>query len=138
MEISEPTSLQIPGLTDVEHRKMLRQAVDIGIIIFFKQFIPLFWFRYWNTRFRVGPVVWVFLLLFTSASASVLKFEYMLECAQDSSGCDQSPGTYTSFDLAINTAAPIVFAIYSGHLARKSRERLGINRKTAITLLSER
>jgi hypothetical protein len=138
MEISEITGFQSPGLTDVEHRKLLRQAADTGIIIFFKQFIPFFWFRYWNTRFRVGSVVWVFFILFLSAGASTLKFESMYECSRDSSGCDQLSGAYSSFDLALNTAAPIVFAIYSGHLARKARERLGIDRKAAIKLLSER
>jgi hypothetical protein len=136
MEPSKLRGLQSPSLTEAEHRKLLRQAADTGIIIFFKQFIPFFWFRYWNTRFRLGSVVWVFFLLFASAGASTLSYESKLECAQDPTSCDQSSAAFDSLDLILNTAAPTVFAIYSGHLARKARERLGIDRQTAIKLLS--
>ena len=136
METSEATGLQSFSLTNVEQRKLLRQAADTGLIIFFKQFIPFFWFRYWNTRFWLGSVVWVFFLLFASAGASTLSYESKFECAQDPSSCDQSSAALDSFDLFLNTAAPTVFAIYSGYLARKARERLGIDRQTAIKLLA--
>ena len=137
MKSSDLTDLNSPRLTEAEHHKLLRQAADTGVIIFFKQFIPFFWFRYWNTRLRLGSVVWVFLLLFASAVASTLSYESKFECAQDSSSCDKSSAAYHSFDLILNTAAPTVFAIYSGYLARKARERLGIDRKTALKLLSD-
>ncbi len=137
METSKTTVFQSFSLTSIEQRKLLRQAADTGVIIFFKQFIPFFWFRYWNTRFWLGSVVWVFLLLFASAGASTLSYESKFECAQDSSSCDQSSAALDSFDLVLNTAAPTIFAIYSGYLARKARERLGIDRKTALKLLSD-
>jgi len=137
MEFSEETGPQSFSLTSVEQRKLLRQAADTGLIIFFKQFIPFFWFRYWNTRFWLGSVVWVFFLLFASAGASTLSYESKFECAQNSSNCDQSSAALDSIDLLLNTAAPTVFAIYSGHLARKARERLGIDRKTALNLLAK-
>jgi hypothetical protein len=137
MKSSELSDLNSPLLTEAEQHKLLRQAADTGVIIFFKQFIPFFWFRYWNTRFRLGSVVWVFFLLFVSAGASTLSYESKFECAQDSASCDKSSAAFDSFDLILNTAAPTVFAIYSGHLARKARERLGIDRKTAIRLLAK-
>jgi len=105
--------------------------------LFFQAIHTLFWFRYWNTRFWLGSVVWVFFLLFASAGASTLSYESKFECAQDSSSCDQSSTTLDSLDLFLNTAAPTVFAIYSGYLARKARERLGIDRQTSIKLLSK-
>lgn len=137
MEFSEATGLQSFSLTSAEQRKLLRQAADTGLIVFFKQFIPFFWFRYWNTRFWLGSVVWVFFLLFASAGASTLSYESKFECARNSSNCDQSSAALDSIDLLLNTAAPTVFAIYSGYLARKARERLGIDRKTALNLLAK-
>lgn len=71
------------------------------------------------------------------AGASTLSYESKFECARDSSNCDQSSATFDFIDLVLNTAAPTVFAIYSGYLARKARERLGIDRKTAIKLLAK-
>ena len=105
--------------------------------LFFSSNSYFFWFRYWNTRFWLGSVVWLFFLLFASAGASTLSYESKFECAQDSSSCDQSSTTLDSFDLFLNTSAPTVFTIYSGYLARKARERLGIDRQTAIKLLSK-
>ena len=137
METFKATDFRSFSLTSIEQRKLLRQAADTGVIIFFKQFIPFFWFRYWNTRFWLGSVVWVFLLLFASAGASTLSYESKFECVQDSSSCDQSSAALDSLDLVLNTAAPTIFAIYSGYLARKARERLGIDRQTAIKLLSK-
>lgn len=126
------------SLSAVEQHKLLKQAADAGIIIFLKQFVPFFWFRYWNTRLQVGSVVWVFFLLFTSAGAGTLASENKFECLRGSTICDQSSTViFERLDLFLNTAAPTVFAIYSGHLARKARERLGIDRKTAIKLLAK-
>jgi hypothetical protein len=126
------------SLSKLEQRKLLKQAADAGIIIFFKQFVPFFWIRYWNTRLQVGSVVWVFFLLFVSAGAGNLATEGRLECSQTQTSCDTSSQViYSRLDLLLNTAAPTVFAIYSGYLSRKARERLGIDRKTAIKMLSE-
>ena len=105
------------SLSEVEQRKLLKQAADTGFIIFFKQFVPFFWFRYWNTRLQVGSVVWVFFLLFISAGAGNLASESKIECLRGSTICDQSaPVLFERVDLFLNTAAPTVFAIYSGYL----------------------
>jgi hypothetical protein len=124
------------SLSSDEKRKLLKQAADSGLILFFKQFVPFYWFRYWNTRLKVGSVVWVFFLLFASATANVVSLESKLECSPGSASCDQTSSIFSGFDLVFNTSAPIVFAIYSGFLARKARERLGVDRKTAQKLLS--
>ncbi len=125
-------------LSKLETQKLLKQAADTGLLLFFKQLIPFYWFRYWNTRLKVGSVIWVFFLLFASAIAGSQSLEVKVQCASDPSMCDQSVDRFTSsLDLLLNTAAPIVFAVYSGHLARKARERLGIDRQTALKLLSK-
>jgi hypothetical protein len=125
------------SLSSDEKRKLLKQATDSGLILFFKQFVPFYWFRYWNTRLKVGSVVCVFFLLFASATANVVSLESKLECSPVSGSCDQTSSIFSGFDLVFNTSAPIVFAIYSGFLARKARERLGVDRKTAQKLLAE-
>ena len=136
MSTIDLTELEV-SLSSIERRKLLKQAADAGWILFFKQIIPLYWFRYWNTRLKVGPVVWVFFLLFASATANVASLDSKLECSLSTENCDQTSSIFSGFDLVLNTSAPIVFAIYSGFLARKARERLGIDRKTAQKLLSE-
>jgi hypothetical protein len=44
---------------------------------------------------------------------------------------------FSGFDLVFKTPAPLVFAFYSGFLARKARELLGVDMKTAQKLLAE-
>jgi hypothetical protein len=124
-----------PDMSTDERNKLIRQAADTGLVIFLKQFIPFFHFRYWNTRFKIGSLVWFFLLSMISSGIASSAAENQLECREGDSSClSTAAATYGVSALTAFTSF-IVFGVYSGSASRKARERLSIDRKTALAIL---
>lgn len=134
----EQITFEIPSPPDMsidERNKLIRQAADTGLIVFFKQFIPFFQFRYWNTRFYLGSLIWFFLLNVISSGLASSAAEKQLECREGDETCLTTvAGTYGASALAALSSF-VVFGAYAGSSSKRARERLAIDRKTAIAIL---
>jgi len=124
-----------PEMSVEERNKLVRQAADTGLIIFFKGFIPFFFIRYWRTRYYQGSLIWLFLLtafswfLFNRSAESQLVCERGGECNTTRvQMCDvMAP--------VISGLSCVLFGISAGSSSKRARTRLGIERKTALAIL---
>ena len=119
-------------LAEDERKKMLKQACDRSWPLLLKSFIPLYHFRYWNTRFKVGAVAWVF--LFSMCSASIANRVEQIKCRPDELSCRQKKALLSQAYLGILFSANIVFGIYGGAKASQARRRMKITRDQAISI----
>lgn len=119
-------------LDEDENKKLMKQAGDRSWPLMLKSFIPLYHFRYWNTRFKVGAVTWVF--LFSMGGASVASRVEQIKCRPDETSCRQTKVLLSKAYLGILLSANIVFGAYGGVKASEARRRMKITREQAISL----
>jgi len=124
-----------PEMTVEERNKLVRQAADTGLIILLKVLIPFYAIRYWRTRFYYGSMVWWLWFLVVATQSVGLGFEKQIE-SKECGGCyEQMEKTYNFIGvLALISSFAGVGAI-SGSAAKRARDRLNIDRKTAIAIL---
>jgi hypothetical protein len=126
----------IPSMSEDERNKLIRQAADTGLIIFLKQFIPFFLFRYWGTRIYIGSLVWYFLLYSFALTVSSQATEKQMQCQNFDDSCNaQVAGLQIMAGLTF-LAPMIVFGVYSGSSSKRARQRLNIDRKTALAIIA--
>lgn len=119
-------------LDEDEKKMLLKQACDRSWPLILKSFIPLYHFRYWNTRFKVGAVAWVF--LFSMGGASVANRVEQIKCRPDETSCRQTKVLLSKAYLGILLSANIVFGAYGGAKANQARRRMKLTRAQAISL----
>lgn len=123
----------IPSMSEDERNKLIRQAADTGLIIFFKQFIPFFHFRYWGTRIYIGSLVWYFLL---NSFALTQSLQATMQCRYADNSCAQVNAGLRILSRLSLLASTIVFGVYSGSSSKRARQRLNIDRKTALAIIA--
>jgi len=124
-----------PEMSVEERNKLVRQAADRGFIIFFKQFIPLFFIRYWQTRYYQGPNIWFFLLSAFSFYLLQMSAESKLECERGGK-CDINiPLMADVMGPVIGVSSCVMFGISAGLSSKRARIRLGIDQETALAIL---
>jgi len=119
-------------LDEDEKKMLLKQACDRSWPLLLKSFIPLYHFRYWNTRFKIGAVAWVF--LFSMGGASVANRVEQIKCRPDETSCRQTKALLSKAYLGILLTANIVFGAYGGVKASEARRCMKITRAQAISL----
>ena len=120
-------------LTEPERSKLLKQSCDRGFMLMLKSFIPLYVFRYWNTRLSLGALVWFFFLSFVAAGISSQAYEN--ECRPDNRECFQARSVMLLVSAVNYFAAAGVFGLYGGVVASRARARLKVSRIDAIKLV---
>lgn len=126
----------IPSMSEDERNKLIRQAADTGLIIFLKQFIPFFTFIYWGTRTYIGSLVWYYSLYALSLFISLQATEKQMQCHNDVNSCNAVVAGLEVASGLSALASIIVFGVYSGSSSRRARERLNIDRKTALAIIA--
>jgi len=124
-----------PQMSVEERNKLVRQAADGGFIIFFKYFIPLFFVRYWTTRFYVGALIWHFLLNWFGAYAFLLSMEKTTICAKGGECDAEYVQIGNTFGVLMATGAFVMVGVSANSSSKRARSRLGIDRKTALAIL---
>ena len=123
-------------LEEREVEKLIKQACDRWWTLILKSFVPLYHFRYWNTRFWVGAVAWIFLL--SMGASGVESRTYQIRCRPDETSCLQRKQALLYGYFAVLFSANIVFGLYGGSKANKARQRLGLSRNEALLLIKEK
>ena len=126
--ISEPLVYSIN-----ERNNLIKQAADRGIVLFLKQFIPMYLIRYWLTRHYLGAVVAYFALNLFALNVIIQGSD--LSCASEDFSCKQQSKSIVIAGGVIAIASSFVFGIHSGILAKKARLKLGISRQQAVAIL---
>ena len=124
-----------PEMSVEERNKLVRQAADTGFTIFLKDLIPLYWIRYWRTRYYQSPLIWSFLLIAFSWFCFYRSLEYKLECANGGECNTFSIQTCAILGLVSTSSAYVMFGISAGSSSKRARIRLGIDQETALAIL---
>jgi len=124
-----------PEMSVEERNKLVRQAADTGFIIFLKYFIPLFFIRYWKTRFYQSALIWYFLLNYFGMYVLVSAIGTMADCAIKEECSTADVQTVGALSVVIGAGAFVVVGISAGSSSKRARTRLGIDRKTALAIL---
>ena len=133
--MQENLNMPVLKLEETEIHKLNKQACDRWWPLVLKSFVPLYHFRYWNTRFRIGAVAWIFLL--SMGATGIESRAYQIRCRSDDTSCLQSKQTLLVGYLVVLFSANIIFGLYGGSKASQARQRLGLSRDEVLSLIKE-
>ena len=114
--------------------KLLKQGCDRGFFVFLKFFIPFYVFRYWNSRFYLGAVIWFFFLSFAASTISSKAYED--ECRPDNRECVLTKSGLLITSAFVSFAAIGVFGFYGGVSASRARKVLKLDRSQILSLIA--
>jgi hypothetical protein len=114
--------------------KLLKQGCDRGFFVFLKFFIPFYIFRYWNSRFYLGAVIWFFFLSFAASTISSRAYEN--ECRPDNRECVLTKSGLLITSSFVSLAAIGVFGFYGGVSASTARKKLRLDRSEILSLIA--
>lgn len=123
------------SLTKQEYKRLLKQSCDRGFMLFLKSFIPLYHFRYWNTRLWQGAFIW--LMLLSVWGANISNSAYEKKCRSDEDTCQAVKTSLQLTSGILWLSAQIVFGIYGGQKAKAARARLDLSRDLALKKYNE-
>jgi len=124
-----------PEMTVEERNKLVRQAADTGLIILLKVLIPFYAIRYWRTRFYFGAIVWWLWFLVIGTQCVSLALEKNIDSANCGGCYDQEEKIYNFIGVLAFISSFAGVGAISGSAAKRARDRLNIDRKTAIAIL---
>jgi len=126
----------VPQMSIEDRNKLIKQAADSAWFVFVKNFIPLYFIRYWKTRYYQGAVIWSLfltsLMWFCIYRSEATRFECYLkgrECQVARDYVSEIAG------VASSMLSFVVFGVYAGFSSKQARVRLSIDRKTARAIL---
>ena len=114
--------------------KLLKQGCDRGFFVFLKCFIPFYVFRYWNSRFFLGAVIWFFFLSFAASAISSRAYEE--ECRPDNRECVLTKSGFLITSAFVSFSAIGVFGFYGGVSASRARTKLKLDRSEILSLIA--
>jgi len=123
-----------PQMSIEERNKLIKQAADSAWFVFFKTFIPLYFIRYWRTRYYQGAVIWS-LFLTSLMWFCIYRGDAMInECYNNVGDCK---GAHLTKMVGVTSSflSLVMFGVYAGFSSKQARERLSIDRKTARAIL---
>lgn len=124
---------ETPHFTIAERNKLIKQAADSGVVIFFKGLIPLYWIRYWTSRFYLGPIIALLIITVLQNQAMVQSSNKF--CYRGETTCLERSRTGEVGAIILSICSLFAFGICAGSSAKKARDKLGISRKEAIAIL---
>jgi len=125
----------IPEMSIDERNKLIKQAADSGLFVFFKSFIPLYFIRYWRTRYYQGAVIWSLFLTAFMWFCLYRGNEMINECYNDvNRDCKVAYFTRAA-GVILPFLCPVMFGLYAGFSSKQARDRLSIDRRSARAIL---